>query len=355
MRAAFPSAPDEADTEVCEDGTAAHWLASELWEDRTHTEGSLSPNGRVLTDEMFDGVDLYHGVLRAVEWSAGETYCEKPQDCSVIFPGMQGTPDAFTIYRDADGVYHLRIVDFKFGFRFVDAWRNWQLIVYAAAVARNFNLPANTIVELTIVQPRCYTRQGSVRSWHTTLADMQPLVEQLREAAKRAMSPNPQARVNPGCRDCPGRHACVTLQHGALAELDTHDAALPLTLTAEALADEMRRLEYAQDKIKARLSGLKVQAEMAIREGKIVPGYEMAPTFAREGWRDGGDVIIAGLAQLYKANVTTSKTVTPAQARKVMPASIVAMFAHKPSTGVRLQQIDPNEARKKFTPLPHKE
>lgn len=355
MRAAFPSAPDEADTEVCEDGTACHWLASEIWEGRTHPEDSLSPNNRLLTAEMFDAVDLYHDVLRAVEWSGGETYCEKPQDCSIIYPGMVGTPDAFTVARKPTGRWRLRVADLKYGFRFVEVWNNWQLIIYAVAIAAAFNLPMDTEVELVIVQPRSYHRAGPVRKWNTTLQELQPLVVLLQEAAQRAMSPNPQCKINPGCRDCPGRHACVTLQQGALSELDSADSVLPLELTVEALADEMRRMEYAQEKIKARLSGLQTQAESLIMKGRTVPGYEMAPTFARERWRDGSDIAVAGLATLYNANVTQAKLISPAQARKLIPASIVAQFAHKPSTGVRLQQIDPNEARKKFTPLPHKE
>lgn len=355
MRAAFPLAPDEADTEVCEDGIACHWLSNEMWEGRHHAEDSLSPNGRVIDQEMFDAVDIYHDLLRAVEWSGGETYCEKPQDCSIIYPGMKGTPDAFTVIRTPAGRWRLRVADLKYGFRFVEVWNNWQLIIYAVAVAAAFNLPLDTEIELVIVQPRSYHREGPVRKWNTTLHELQPLVAQLQAAAQRAMSPNPMCVINPGCRDCPGRHACTTLQNGALSELDTSDSALPLELTAEALADEMRRMEYAQQKIKARLSGLQSQAESMLRGGKTVPGYEMAATFARERWRDGAADVIAGLGVLYKAKTTEQRPISPAQARRVLPPSIVAMFAHKPSTGVRLQQIDPLAARKAFTPLPHKE
>lgn len=356
MRAAFPLAPDEADTEVREDGVATHWLSQEIWEGRYPALDSLSPNGRVLDEEMFDAVDIYHNVLREPEWTDGETYCEKTQDCSIIYPGMAGTPDAFTVARRPTGRWRLRVADLKYGFRFVEVWNNWQLIIYAVAIAAAFNLPMDTEIELAIIQPRSYHRAGPVRKWNTTLAELQPLVVLLQEAAQRAMGPNPMCVINPGCRDCAGRHACTTLQNGALVELDTADTALPLELTVEALADEMRRMEYAQQKIKARLSGLQTQAETLIKRGKIVPGYEMAPTFARERWRDGAAEVIAGLGTLYNAKTTEPRVVSPAAARRAgIPSSIVAMFAHKPSTGVRLQQSDPDAARKVFTPLPHKE
>lgn len=351
MRAAFPAAPEEADTEVCEDGTACHWLASEVWEGRTRQEGTLAPNNRVLTDEMFDAVDLYHEVLRAPEWSAGETYCEKQQDCSIIYPGMQGTPDAFTVIPG-----RLRVVDLKFGFRFVEVWGNLQLIIYAVSIAQKLQLPLTTKVELVIVQPRSYHRDGFVRTWNTTLGDLhRDYLPVLREAAARAMQPNPLCTPNPGCVDCAGRHACVALQNAALSALETSYGSVPLELTAEALGDELRRLEYAAKKLESRITGLRTQAESTLRNGGIVPHYELATTYAREGWREGGAEKIIALGQLLGKQTHKPLTaITPAQARKHLPSDMVAMYAHKPSTGVRLKQVDPNAAKKKFgaNPLP---
>ena len=55
------------------------------------------------------------------------------------------------------------------------------------------------------------------------------------------------------------------------------------------------------------------------------------------------------IAAIIGATVTKPpKLVTPAQARKVMPTAMVDMYAHKPSTGLRLTRSDPNEARKKL-------
>ena len=101
MRAMFPLAPDEADNEVCEDGTACHWVASEVWDGRFPPVDSLSPNGRVLTDEMFDAVDMYHDVLRS--WEGVIVVCEKYVPIPRILQGFGGTPDAWAYPRARNG------------------------------------------------------------------------------------------------------------------------------------------------------------------------------------------------------------------------------------------------------------
>lgn len=354
MRAMFPAAPDEAEGDVCDDGLACHWLADEIWNRRFPLEGSLAPNGRVLTAEMFDAVDLYHDTLRDPAWESCETYCEKKIDCGIIYPGMQGTPDAHTVmpYKEG-GRIKVRVVDLKFGFRPVEVWGNKQLIIYAVALCKLYNLPPNTDIELVIVQPRIGHRDGPVRTWRTTLAALQPYIQELQHAAQNAMQPNPPAIPNPGCADCPGRHVCVALQTSSLAALELSSTSVPFELTAEALADELRRTELAITRMKARVTGLRTQGESILRSGGKLPGYELAATYARESWTDGQAIISLG----PYFNATTHKKLqplTPAQARKVLPKAIVALYAHRPSTGVALTQIDPDAARKTFeaNPLP---
>lgn len=341
MRAMFPSAPDEADTEVTEDGTACHWLAAEIWNARFQVIDTLAPNGRLLTDEMFDAVDTYHDVLRG--WGTPVT-CEQPVRINRIMEGMIGTPDAWSY----DPVTKtLRIADLKFGFRFVEVWWNWQMICYACGLMDMLNLdPIDTLVEFTIVQPRSYHRDGVVRTWRVFALSLEAKIEELRIAAHAAVNYAP----NPGCRDCPGRHVCVALQNSALTALEQSYGGDPCELTPAALGDELRRLKEGIKRMEARVSGLDTQAEALLRAGKIVPGWVLQASYARETWRTGTEGELITLAEHYfKANVLRPpKAITPAQARKVLPASIVAIYAHKPSTGVRLTKVDPLAAQKAF-------
>jgi hypothetical protein len=343
MRAMFPDAPEEADSEVTEDGTACHWLAAELWEGRTHAEGTLAPNGRVLTDEMFDTVDMYHGVLRA--WPNVAAVCEKQIPIPAILQGMQGTPDAFAYNPDTNTLY---IADLKFGFRFVEVWENLQLICYAIGLMNLLQLDWNTTnIEFTIVQPRAFHREGPVRTWKVAAYVLYPYIAMLHEAANAPTQYVP----NPGCYDCPGRHICTAYQNAAARAMEiAYGGGTTHELSAAALGAELRLLKDAEKKLAGRISGLEVQAESMLREGKGVPGWRLGATFAREGWREGTETQVMTLAEKF-FNVTVTKPpklITPNQARKVLPASIVAMYAHKPSTGVRLTKADPYEARKAF-------
>jgi hypothetical protein len=352
MRALYPDIPDEADDDIREDGTACHWLASEVHAGFAPPIDSLSPNGRVLTEEMYDAVDLYMDVLRA--WP-NPAVIERPISASAIHHAMNDcTPDAQCW--DIDTMT-LNVADLKFGFRFVEVWDNWQLLCYVIALVNFYGLARawedRITVNMTIVQPRNYHRDGPVRTWSVKLSDLREHFARILAAAEACMQPQALLRPNPGCTDCPARHACPSLQQAALTALDVAYKGVPLELTPAAVGDELRRLMDGADKLEARITGLKQQAESLIRSGTNIPHFDLAASYAREGWREGTNIL--ALAPYYGVDpallTKPVKPVSPAQARKVLPANVVAAFAHKPSTGVKLVKQDKYAARKKFTTL----
>ena len=342
MRAMFPDAPDEADSEVTEDGTACHWLASEIWEQRPRVVDTLAPNGRVLTDEMFDAVDTYHNVLRA--WPNVAPVCEQSIPIPRILIGMKGTPDAWAYNPDLKRLY---IADLKFGFRFVEVWYNWQLMCYACGLLDLLGLDwATTSIEFVIVQPRSYHREGPVRKWVVKSAmELMPYVERLRIAANAPAMYVP----NPGCYDCPGRHVCVAYQNAALQAMEIAYTGDPYELPPAALGAELRLLKDAEKKLAGRISGLETQADSMLRRGKTIPGWVLKPSFAREGYVEDGERRLLAIAHLIGADIAKpARAITPKQARAKMPSVLVDAFAHKPSTGLRLTKQDPLEAKKAF-------
>lgn len=347
MRAAYPDIPDEADNDVREDGTACHWLAAEVWQGRTPKEGSLSPNNRVIDEDMYDAVDMYLDVLRA--WSV-PAHIEQPMDCSAIFKGMKGTPDAWAYDPVTRTIY---IADLKYGFRFVEVWYNWQVLCYVLAILALLGINGleeqYVTVKAYIVQPRSNHRDGPKRTWTARVSDLRPYFNDIKRAAEMAMSAEPMCTPNPHCNDCPARHACVALQNSALGALEQSYAGMPLELTPAAIADELRRLQEASKRMEARITGLQGQAEALIRSGKVVPGYGLETTYARERWQEGKEGQVIALGQLLGKNLAEpSKPISPARVRKLVPKGMTEMFSHKPSTGVRLSKSDPLEAIKKF-------
>lgn len=353
MRAAYPDLPDESDTEVREDGIAAHWLAPEIYAGRIPAVDSLSPNGRVMDEEMFDGVDLYLDVLRA--WPV-KPILELTLSINAILQGMQGTPDAWAYDPNTHTLY---IADLKYGFRFVEVWFNLQLICYYAAClealdARRPGMPrddATLKVVFCIVQPRSYHRDGPVRVWKTTGAELRAHVNFLANRAQEASKPDALCTPNPGCVDCPGRHACQALHSSALHAVEVSYGSVPHELDNDQIGTELLLLTKAKKMLEARIDGLSVQAESALRNGARIPHFSLEPTFARERWRDGVESQVVGLGTIYNADLAKPLgAVSPAQARKRgVPQEVIAMFSHKPSTGVRLQKSDPLAAHKKFS------
>ena len=352
MRAAYPNEPEEADTDVRRSGTACHWLAQEVWNGRNPAEGSLAPNGRVLTEEMFDAVDMYLDVLRAWQRknNRADILVEQPVPCDHIHPLMaDGTPDAAQVDMIARVI---RVGDLKFGFKFVEVWENWQLMIYASALLRWWGISGldeqHWWVELTIVQPRSYHRDGQVRTWRVRATDLRAYINIAIAAAAQAGG---DCTVNPGCTDCPGRHACMTLQNSAASAIEQSYGSVPLELTPAAVGDELRRLAEAMRYMEARITGLQTQAESMLRGGSVVPGWRLGAGYARETWREGSESLVLALAAYYgnPQLAKPTRAITPNQARKAgLPADVVAVFAHKPSTGVKLIKQDPNEAKKAF-------
>lgn len=350
MRAMYPDAPDEADTEVAEDGTACHWLASELYAGRFPSIGSHAPNGRELTEEMFDACDEYLGVINS--WIGVAPVVEQLIPGDIIFPGMKGTPDAWAYDPTTRTLY---LADLKFGFRFVEVFENWQLLCYALMLIDLLKIDGIADQHLTIkfhiVQPRSTHRDGPVRTWTVRASQLRAYFNQLIAAAHEAMKPTPPCTPNPYCNDCPARHACTALQNSGYKSVEIAYASIPHELPPVAIGGELTMLKEAQKRLEARITGLEMQTEHMLAAGTVVPGWGLEPSYSRERWVEGGESQILTLA-LYFNNAPIAKprqAVSPKQARKYIPDSIVSAFSHRPSTGVRLTQITSSTIRKKLT------
>lgn len=344
MCAAYPSNDDEGDNDVREDGTAFHWLIAELAHGRHPQLDSLSPNNRLIDEEMYDHADAYIDSLEdPSQWTI-----ERTMSCACIYPGMQGTPDAWQF---RDGAI-LRVRDAKYGFRFVEVVGNLQLVIYAWAILTEYGLTTKPDfpVELSIFQPRYYGPGGTLRTWLTTVGELWPIVEKLRADAAAAMGPNAECTPNPGCGDCAGRHACVALQRSSMIALEHSYGSVPHELDPSALSCELTRLKEAEKRIEARITGLEGQAEGILRNGGTIPGYSMQPYYGRERWQEGAAARVLALAKFFKVDIAKPATpVTPAQARKLkLPEAVVAMFSVKPFAGHKLRKDDPLAATKRF-------
>ena len=342
---------EDRGNDVRDDGTATHWLAAELWSDGEikdldyclPTVDSMSPNGRVLTEELFRGAEEY--LQHLVTWP-GTATLEQTLPTSSFFKGTSdGTPDAYLVLADST---RGRLADLKMGFRPVEVWRNKQLIVYGWTIMCLF--PHLTELEMTIVQPRAAHKDGTIRTWLATREELRELAAQLQTAAINAHADNPLCVVNDTCDNCAVAHACRSLAAAGGAGVDISYDATPHELTPDELAYELTKLQAAAQHIEHRITGLSAQAESLIRRGKRVPGFGLERRATRKRWRDDRVAEVEQLGRLFHVDVHATKLQSPAKLRGVIPGiDIEAMFAEQPTGELVLKATDPLEAIKAFT------
>lgn len=342
--------PETEPSQSSLEGTAAHWAASQMLEGHIIDVGLIAPNGIMLTDEMVDGAELYVNDIRSTdfEFTGFAPHVEEPVDISVIHPQCWGTPDAWRFKP-----YKLIVWDYKFGHRYVEIFENWQLIEYVAGILEKVGVNGisdqRTIVEMRIVQPRCYVGGQPIRTWSIMASDLRTFFNHLRNREEAAMSDKATCTVNPDCRDCTARHACPALQKAAYADMDTATGPVPFDLPPDALGVELRYVERAIEKLQARQTGLAEQAMSMLKRGQRVPFYRAEPSIGRQRWTK-PDAEIDALGKMMNVELVKPKVITPKQALVAgLDPTLVSAFSETPYGETKLKPDDGTDARKIFS------
>ena len=331
--------PEKVESPSAREGHAAHWVAQQYLL-CNYAIPAIAPNGEPITDEMLDGADLYEHEIKWNNKDAAATlHIEERTDISIIHPDCWGTPDCWFIVDN-----HLHIFDYKFGHGFVEVFENWQLLEYAAGVSQQVTL---TKVTMTIIQPRCYTKEGPIRSWTIDAADLLGYMDKLRNAEARASEPEAICTPNPECKNCLGRHACTALQNTAAKFADLSSENLSYELDSRQTAWELKYLRHAAAMIDARMTGLEEQAKSMIMRGESVPGFKLEPGQGRDHWNaDANEIITLGIMMELDL-AKPPQVITPAQAKKLgLPDDILSTYSQR--IPGKLKLIEDNNAAKVF-------
>jgi hypothetical protein len=312
--------------------------------------GSVSKEGIVITDELFDAAREVFNVIWGECNRLNKLQSLKiEQPCNV--PGYDGwvcIPDAW-FYDKSSNTLH--VYDAKFGHRIVDPFENWQLLIEAFSICEQFQSPPD-IIELVIVQPRGFTSDGTVRKWALTYDELCVYRQQVNETMPRVLDAVPLCIPGPHCLDCSARAHCDTLKQQSYAGIDYVTSLQTHNLSGHALGVELRLLQRAQEMIKMRLSGLEEQALHEIKQGQHVTFYSAKTTYGRKRWKKDvpvDQVIMMG--DLLGQNLRKPQELdTPAQCvKKGIDPSIIEQYAETPVTGVKLEQVDERAIKNVFS------
>ena len=315
--------------DAAKEGTAAHEEAAECL--RT---GKDSNNSYI---QMY--VDFVRHLMRSSKRTVGFDI-EKKVDISYIHPQCWGTVDAIVVEPN-----RVHIIDFKYGFKHVDVFENWQLIEYSAGIPEVREVD---YISFHIVQPRCFNGIP-IDTWSIPLDCLMPYWAQLQRVEAVAMEPNAPQRVSSACYNCKARHACSTFQNAVLNQIDAMRYNLPNDLSNEELGQELRVLHHAQELIEARISGLEEEALCKLKAGERVPNYEIGQVQSRERWaKDSSEIDI--LASLFNVDLRKPpEFITPKQAIKAgIPAEVIREYSETPVGAYKLVATDPQKLRRIF-------
>lgn len=340
--------PEET-SEDAEIGTAAHWVGSESLlgnGDPFDFIGQTAPNGIVITADMVEAVATYTDHVHSVIPANHQPITERTMDISRVDPRCGGTPDCWWFDQKT---LTLHLWDFKHGRIPVSAYENWQGIAYLIGVldlltgGKALHEGDRTKCVFYIVQPNAVDHRPTVRMWRVNAVDLRPYLNKLQYQIAKSREDSPEFVTGPHCYKCLARGKCQA-DIGAVAraiEYTTQDH--PATATPERIALELKLLRRCSKLIKERLELIEAQAETL----PAVPGFNKLPRLGNRTWNAPDDEIIS-LAQMFGIDGESHKAITPAAFERQLKAAKLPLSAmdgltYRPSRGVKLTEINPNE------------
>lgn len=335
------------------EGTAGHWVAwiaaccaqgdppfdAPFWPLKI---GDKAPNGIAVDQDMLDGAEMHVDALEGFNGTA-ETWVDIPR----IHAECGGTPD-FWQWNPATKT--LRVVDYKYGMRYVEVFENEQLCAYAAGLMDQLGLhDQDVIVELMIVQPRCFHVDGPVRTWKASAAMLRAGINQCANAAEEALGPNPRTKSGTHCIDCEAAQDCKTLHIAGQTVLEFAGSVEAMSCNADEVGVRLTQINAGLGILRALRDGLEEQALGMLRTGKNVTNWGTGTTKPREVWNTPVATLKA-LGSMYGVALTEEvPAMTPKQAiKRKIPDTVVRKISVTPTGTIKLVADDTKRTRKLF-------
>jgi hypothetical protein len=288
--------------------------------------------------EMVDGVRVYVGYIREIlaEHPDAQLWVEVKVDLRSIHPEMFGTSDA-VIYIPSKKL--LIVLDFKYGYKYVDAEKNDQLLFYALGVLLNLRVAAET-VRIGIVQPR---RGAPIRTWDLPTVDIFDYAAELRAAGKATEDPNAPRVPGLHCDYCPAAAVCPELRAFVMERVKRRFApenGMALPFDPAELAQTMREMSIVKNWIKRTEQ---FAFELALKNN--LPTFKLVDKRPQRAWRDEetAELLLPGLGIDRNAIFDVPKLRSPAQIEKLVPKTRREEFNRlviKQSSGLTLAPVE---------------
>jgi len=153
-------------------GTLAHEVASFILEEQIESAPDEVARAFKIDNkkaqEILKAVSQYVDYFNKIYESSPKNKCwvEHSFNMAQVYPGAFGTADGVIYEPEAEKVH---VIDYKHGAGIlVEAKDNLQLQYYALGALETLKLPCK-VVQMTIVQPRCFHPKGPIRHWEVPI------------------------------------------------------------------------------------------------------------------------------------------------------------------------------------------
>lgn len=330
--------PDKS-SPYAREGTAAHTLMERslskkldphTWLDTEiavpYKEDGYSKLDHVtVTEEMCDAVKVaVDEVWRRITDPQDKLFLEQKFDLAPLNPPgpMFGTAD-IVIWKPRDK--KLIVIDLKYGAGVaVDATENSQLLFYGLGAVVALNVAPEEI-ELVIVQPRAYHKDGIVRPFHLNFETLRFFKRELFAAGAKTLLADAPLVAGDHCRFCKAQAVCPAQRQLAVetaqSEFDAIDEPSALPAPAVLSVEQLSRILAVAPTLQEWLRSVEQYLVNKLDRGEEVPGWKLVPKRASRKWKDEGEVIDALTEMgLEDDSLYVRKLVSPAQAEKALKA-----------------------------------
>jgi Protein of unknown function (DUF2800) len=295
----FTRGMSESPSMYAQEGTAGHAIAALCLTEKQDAIEYVdrTVEGIEIDEDLAAAVQTYVNTIREDQAErGGKLLVEQKFHLKHLHPQFFGTADCVRPGLDKT----LTVYDAKFGRgEIVEVTRpggapNLQLAFYALGalheLARVIALVGISHVELVIVQPRAWHRDGPVRSAIFSLDEIRDVADELVHAAFMAERPDAKLVVGDHCTFCRGAATCPALRAHSLmvaqVEFDDDMAIVgkvpdPGIMTPVQLGNVLDAAEIFE----TWLTAVRNRAHI-LAESQSIPGWKLVNKQARRKWSD---------------------------------------------------------------------
>jgi hypothetical protein len=314
------------DKTIANEGVIAHDILMNM------LRGDISHSNVTTDSDMLEGAQIFIDALNGLDLK--KLVIEPQLTCLEISRNNKCIPDVFHFSAETNV---LHVFDYKYGHRYVDVYENWQLLNYAAAIMPVVNSDENTRIVLTIVQPRSYCKDGPVRTWEISPAELSEYIVELRDSAWEIDNSAAACRAGSHCYRCPVAFSCEASRHTAMGVCDLIYDDSCGNLSDDTIGQELKILTTVAIALQARIDGLTEDIIYRIKNGIRIAGYTLTPSESRLTWNKPIAEIVA-LGDMLDIMLTKrQELITPAQAIKAgLNEELIVNYADRKTGALKL-------------------